>query len=97
MRLQKAKNSTMAHVITPACAELDHDPACITACPTDSIHPTPSEAAYETEPQLYINPESCIDCGVCVSECPAKAISSADDLPADQQGAVDSNAAYYKK
>lgn len=34
---------------------------------------------------LVINPEECIDCNLCVPECPAEAIYSEDDLPADQE------------
>jgi ferredoxin len=33
---------------------------------------------------LVIDPDECIDCGVCIGECPAKAIYTEEDLPADQ-------------
>jgi ferredoxin len=39
---------------------------CVTVCPVDCF--------YEGENMLVINPEECIDCGVCVPECPAEAI-----------------------
>jgi ferredoxin len=34
---------------------------------------------------LVINPEECIDCNLCIPECPVDAIYSEDDLPEDQQ------------
>ncbi len=43
--------------------------ACVTVCPTDSIHP---DAA---NPGKYaIDPDTCIDCGACMAECPNEAI-----------------------
>jgi ferredoxin len=32
--------------------------------------------------QLYIDPQDCIDCGACVSECPVEAIFADTDMPA---------------
>ena len=34
---------------------------------------------------LVIDPEECIDCTLCVPECPVEAIYSDDELPDDQQ------------
>jgi ferredoxin--NADP+ reductase len=70
----------MTHVITqpcrgPRCA------ACLAVCPVDCIGPTPAEPAWSRAPMLYIDPELCIDCGLCVSECPAKAIFPQHRLP----------------
>jgi ferredoxin len=39
---------------------------CVEVCPVDCFH--------EGENMLVINPDDCIDCGVCVPECPAEAI-----------------------
>jgi ferredoxin len=39
---------------------------CVEVCPLDCF--------YEGENMLVINPEECIDCGVCEPECPAEAI-----------------------
>ena len=33
------------------------------------------------EQMLYINPNECIDCGACISECPVEAIYSEDSVP----------------
>jgi ferredoxin len=32
-----------------------------------------------------IDPEECIDCNLCVAECPAEAIFPEDDVPASQR------------
>jgi ferredoxin len=34
---------------------------------------------------LYINPDTCIDCGACVPECPVEAIYDEGSLPDDQR------------
>jgi ferredoxin len=34
---------------------------------------------------LAIDPDECIDCAVCVAECPVNAIFAEEDVPADQQ------------
>jgi len=39
---------------------------CVEVCPVDCF--------YEGENMLVINPDECIDCGVCEPECPAEAI-----------------------
>ena len=34
--------------------------------PVDCIHPRKDEETFDTDNQLYIDPEECIDCGACV-------------------------------
>ncbi|MDZ7897758.1 MAG: ferredoxin family protein [Arcicella sp.] len=41
---------------------------------------------------LVIDPDECIDCTLCVAECPAEAIFAEDDLPADQEHFISLNA-----
>ena len=41
---------------------------------------------------MVIDPDECIDCSLCVPECPANAIYAADDVPADQQQFIALNA-----
>jgi len=41
---------------------------------------------------LVIDPDECIDCTLCVPECPINAIYSEDDLPADQEQFLELNA-----
>jgi ferredoxin len=38
---------------------------------------------HDGEQMLYIDPDRCIDCGACVSECPVDAIYHEDHLPAE--------------
>ncbi len=83
----------MAYVITDSCVK---DALCLDACPSEAIHPTKDEPAFETATQLYINPEECMDCGGCVAECPTNSIFPADELPADKQEFAAKNANYYK-
>ena len=49
---------------------------CVEVCPVDCF--------YEGENFLVINPDECIDCGLCEPECPVDAIFSEDELPPDQ-------------
>ena len=44
---------------------------CMEVCPVDCF--------YEGENMLVINPDECIDCGVCIPECPEDAIFQTDD------------------
>jgi ferredoxin len=41
---------------------------------------------------LAIDPEECIDCTLCVAECPVEAIFSEDDVPEDQIEFIEINA-----
>ena len=40
---------------------------------------------HEGPNMLVIDPDECIDCTLCVPECPVEAIYSEDELPDDQQ------------
>lgn len=48
--------------------------ACVKCKYTDCVEVCPVDCFYEGEDMLVINPEECIDCGVCVPECPIDAI-----------------------
>jgi len=85
----------MPHVITGAC-QTCKDGGCVDVCPSDCIHPTRDEPGHAEAEMLYIDPDNCIDCGMCVTECPTNAIYSEDDLPADMQEFIEKNAAYYQ-
>ena len=67
------------------------------ACPVDCIHPKKDEEEYSTEPQLYIDPVECIDCGACVPACPVSAIFALDDLPEKWQHFAEINAKHYDR
>jgi len=62
----------MAYVVTEACIKCKYTD-CVEVCPVDCF--------YEGENMLVINPDECIDCGVCEPECPAEAICP--DMEAD--------------
>tara|TARA_Y100000590_G_C14825495_1_gene678089 strand:+ start:113 stop:445 length:333 start_codon:yes stop_codon:yes gene_type:complete len=47
---------------------------CIKCKLTDCVAVCPVDCFYEGENMLVINPDECIDCGVCEPECPIEAI-----------------------
>ena len=55
----------MTYVVTEACIKCKYMD-CVEVCPVDCF--------YEGENMLVINPDECIDCGVCEPECPPEAI-----------------------
>ncbi len=55
----------MTYVVTDSCVKCKYTD-CVEVCPVDCFH--------EGELMLVINPDECIDCGVCVEECPVNAI-----------------------
>jgi len=57
----------MPYVVTESCIRCKYTD-CVEVCPVDCF--------YEGENMLVINPDECIDCGVCEPECPADAIIS---------------------
>lgn len=86
----------MTHVIAEPCINVK-DTACVDVCPVDCIHPTKDEPEFETEKQLYIDPATCIDCGLCVDECPVGAIYPEGDLPKEWDRYLQINLAYYER
>ncbi len=85
----------MTYVITQPCVGVK-DTACVAVCPVECIHPTKDEPEFEAEPQLYIDPETCIDCGACEPECPVNAIFEEEYVPDGQKQYTEINAAWYK-
>jgi len=55
----------MTYIVTENCIRCKYMD-CVEVCPVDCF--------YEGEHMLVINPDECIDCGVCEPECPAEAI-----------------------
>lgn len=73
----------MTHVVTDSCIKCKYTD-CVTVCPVDCF--------YEGPNFLVINPDECIDCGVCIPECPVNAIVTHDDKSvADIQEWLDIN------
>lgn len=86
----------MTHIIAEPCIGTK-DTACVEVCPVDCIHPTVDEnPVYEDATQLFIDPDTCIDCGLCVDECPVQAIFPEEDLPEEWHKYIAINADWYK-
>ncbi len=62
----------MPHVVCEPCLDCRYTD-CVAVCPVDCFH--------AAQRMLYIHPDVCIDCAVCVPECPVSAIFSHDDVP----------------
>ena len=73
----------MTYVVTENCIQCKFTD-CVDVCPVDCFVEGPNF--------LAINPDECIDCTLCVAECPAEAIFAEDDVPADQQQFIALNA-----
>ncbi len=71
----------MPWVITSLCRDCV-DESCVEVCPVDCIYEYKGEDANTFPNQLYIDPEECIDCGVCEPECPWEAIFEDQQVPA---------------
>jgi len=72
----------MTHVVAENCIKCKYTD-CVDVCPVDCFLEGPNF--------LIIDPDECIDCAVCVPECPANAIYAEEDLPADQQEFIQIN------
>jgi ferredoxin len=77
----------MTYVVTENCIKCKHTD-CVSVCPVDCF--------YEGPNFLVINPDECIDCAVCVPECPIDAIYADTDLPEDQKVFIEINADLFK-
>lgn len=73
----------MTFVVTENCIRCKYTD-CVEVCPVDCFHEGPNF--------LIIDPEECIDCQLCVPECPVDAIYAEDDLPEDQTAFIQLNA-----
>ncbi len=74
----------MTFVVTENCIKCKYTD-CVEVCPVDCF--------YDGENMLVIHPDECIDCGVCVPECPADAIFSDVD-PEATPAMLELNAKY---
>ena len=72
----------MPFVVTEKCIKCRYSD-CVEVCPVDCF--------YEGENMLVINPDECIDCGVCEPECPIEAIKSDEELDIGQEKWADFN------
>ncbi|MFZ2619643.1 MAG: ferredoxin FdxA [Alphaproteobacteria bacterium] len=67
---------------------------CIKCRYTDCVEVCPVSCFYEGENMLVINPDECIDCGVCEPECPIEAIKSDEELTPAERKWADLNSRY---
>ena len=81
----------MAWVITHLCRDCV-DQSCVEVCPVDCIYGYTGEPSDEWPNQLYIDPEECINCGVCEPECPWEAIFEDEQVPDVFQESIALNA-----
>jgi ferredoxin len=64
----------MTYLVTENCIKCKHTD-CVDVCPVDCFKEGPNF--------LVIDPDECIDCGVCIPECPVDAIVADDDKYVD--------------
>jgi ferredoxin len=72
----------MTHVVTESCIKCRYTD-CVDVCPVDCFREGPNF--------LTIDPDECIDCAVCIPECPVNAIYAEEDVPADQRQFIQIN------
>ncbi|MCZ7645118.1 MAG: ferredoxin family protein [Planctomycetota bacterium] len=96
----------MAHTVCSPCVGT-HDTACMKVCPVNCFYDVqlselgldePADAASneELKKMLIINPDECIDCGLCVPECPVSAIFPNDEVPEEEQKYIEINANWFQ-
>jgi ferredoxin len=73
----------MTHVVTEACIKCKYTD-CVDVCPVDCFREGPN--------MLVIEPDECIDCAVCIPECPVNAIYADVDVPQNQLEFIELNA-----
>ena len=73
----------MTYVVMENCIRCKYTD-CVDVCPVDAFREGPNF--------LVIDPEECIDCDVCVPECPIDAIAAEENVPDDQQSFIELNA-----
>lgn len=79
----------MTYVITEACIDVK-DQSCIEVCPVDCIY------ADDEDRICYVEPDECIDCGVCEGACPVQAIFPEQNLARESIQFVEINAMWFK-
>jgi ferredoxin len=73
----------MTHVVVESCIKCKYTD-CVDVCPVDCFREGPN--------MLTIEPDECIDCAVCIPECPVNAIYAEEDVPEDQRDFIPLNA-----
>ena len=73
----------MTHVVTEACIRCKYTD-CVDVCPVDAFRAGRN--------MLVIAPDDCIDCALCIPECPVEAIFLDSNVPEEWQNYVQLNA-----
>lgn len=73
----------MTYVVSESCIKCKYTD-CVEVCPVDCFREGPNF--------LVIDPDECIECTLCVAECPAEAIFAENDLPENQRQFIAINA-----
>jgi ferredoxin len=81
-------STAMTYVVSEPCIKCKYTD-CVDVCPVDCFREGPNF--------LVIDPDECIDCTLCVAECPVEAIYAEDDLPENQRHFTALNAELSKK
>ena len=82
----------MAYVICEPCIGVK-DKACVEICPVDCIYEGPKEGFPD---MLFIHPDECVCCGVCVTECPVGAIYWETEVPEQWTAYTRVNAEFFQ-
>ena len=78
----------MPHIVTERCIDCRYTDCCA-VCPVDCFWEIKDPA------MLVIDPDTCIDCALCIPECPVHAIYPEDEVPAPYQEWIQKNAELY--
>ena len=73
----------MTHIVSESCIKCRYTD-CVDVCPVDCFRQGPNF--------LVIDPDECIDCAVCIPECPVEAIYAEEDVPEEQREFIEINA-----
>ena len=76
------RDDIMTFVVVDNCIRCKYTD-CVEVCPVDCFREGPN--------MLVIDPDECIDCNLCVPECPVNAIFAEDDLPEEKKEFLDLN------
>ena len=78
----------MAYIVTGRCVDCRYTDCC-EVCPVDCFY------EIKVPAMLVIDPDTCIDCGLCIPECPIKAIYTEEECPEPYQEWIEKNAELY--
>jgi ferredoxin len=73
----------MTHIVLEACIRCRYTD-CVDVCPVDCFREGPN--------MLVIDPDECIDCAVCIPECPVEAIKAEEDITEEETKFIALNA-----